>query len=60
MWRDPIVEEVRRVRAEFAARFGNDLGAMMKELQRAEAEGGREVVSLPPRRPVSSSDAAEV
>ena len=58
MWRDPIVEEVRKIRAEFAARFDNDLEAMMKELRRTEAEGGREVVSLPPRRPASTSDAA--
>lgn len=53
--RDEIVEEVRRVRHEHAAKFGNDLAAIfadMREKTKKEEESGRKVVSLPPRRPV--------
>ena len=53
MWTDQIVEEVRRSREEYAARFGHDLDAIAQDLrkqtERLEAEGW-EVVSLPPRR----------
>ena len=30
MWRDPIVEEVRRVRDEYARRLNYDLEAMVR------------------------------
>ena len=49
-WRDPIVEEVRKVRQEHAARFNNDLKAIAEDLRRRQAEGGRKIVSFPPRR----------
>lgn len=32
MWKDPIVEEARKVRNEHAARFKNDLKAICREL----------------------------
>jgi hypothetical protein len=38
MWRDPIVEEVRRNREEIFARFGNDLDRYIKFLQKAERQ----------------------
>ena len=48
--KDPIVEEVRKIREEHAARFGNDLRAIYEDLKRAERQSGRTVVSLPPKR----------
>jgi hypothetical protein len=33
MWKDPIVEEVRRIREEHAARFGYDLKAIYEDLK---------------------------
>ncbi|MEX0777545.1 MAG: hypothetical protein WD042_17710 [Phycisphaeraceae bacterium] len=50
---DPIVEEVRRARRDYAARFNNDLAAMVADLQRRTDEArraGREVVTRPPRQ----------
>jgi len=48
MWVDPVVEEVRREREAFAERFGFDVAAICRELQRLqELEQGREMV-LPP------------
>ncbi|MBF0138331.1 MAG: hypothetical protein H7833_20255 [Magnetococcus sp. DMHC-1] len=49
MWEDPIVEEVRKVREEHAARFDYDLDAIYKDLKRLERESGREMVNLKPR-----------
>jgi hypothetical protein len=49
MWHDPIVEEVRRVREEYAARFGYDLQAIHRDLKQREQASGRKIVSLPPR-----------
>jgi hypothetical protein len=50
MWKDPIVEEVRRIREEHAARFGYDLKAIYEDLKEAESRSGRRLVSLPPKR----------
>ncbi|MHC5016906.1 MAG: hypothetical protein ACYTGM_20830 [Planctomycetota bacterium] len=49
-WRDPIVEEVRKVRQEYAARFNYDLKAIAEDLRRRQAESGRDIVAFPPRR----------
>jgi hypothetical protein len=58
MWKDPIVEEVRKVRDEYAARFNYDLDAMLKDLQEKQEASGREVVNLKPRRTTSSPEGA--
>ena len=52
MWRDPIVEEIRKYRQEYAAQFNYDLKAICRDLRERQKKGGRKVVSLPPR-PVS-------
>ena len=46
---DPIVDEVRKHRAEHARRFNFDLHAICADIQKMEATCGRTVVSLPPR-----------
>lgn len=54
MWNDPIVEEVRRTREEYAARLNHDLDAIFRDLQDQQEQARREgweVVSLPPRQP---------
>ncbi|MBF0109904.1 MAG: hypothetical protein HQL76_12075 [Magnetococcales bacterium] len=45
MWTDPIVEEVRKNREEFAARFNFDLRAMGKALQEREKISCRKMIS---------------
>lgn len=54
MWKDPIVEEVRKVREEHAARFDYDLERIFQDLKEQEQKSGRKVVSLSPRRPETS------
>ena len=51
MWKDPIVEEVRKIREAHAVRHGYDLRAIFEELKREEAESSRAFVRLEPRRP---------
>ncbi len=50
---DPIVEEVRRIRAEIAARNGDDLRRIFDDARSREGSGGRRVVSY------DRTDAAE-
>jgi hypothetical protein len=45
---DPIVEEVRRIRAEIAARNGNDLRRIFEDARKREGSDGRRVVSYDP------------
>jgi hypothetical protein len=51
MARDPIVDEVRRVREQYAARFGFDLGAIYRDLKERERLGEFTTVYRRPRRP---------
>ncbi len=55
VWKDEIVEEVRRARHEHAAKFGNDIAAIFADLREKTRRSGRKVVSLPPRRPLPRS-----
>lgn len=45
--KDPIVEEVRRHRAEHTRRFQGDLAAICADLRQVERRAGRKVVRLP-------------
>ena len=53
---DPIVEEVRKARDDYAKRFNYDLDAICRDLQEKQKRGKRKVVSLPPKRPRKMSD----
>ena len=46
---DPIVEQVRRVKEEHAARYNYDIRAMCEAQREEQKRGGRQVVSLAPR-----------
>ena len=47
---DPIVDEVRRVREAYAARFHFDLDAIFRDLKEQEKQSGHTFVSFPPAR----------
>jgi hypothetical protein len=47
--RDPIVEQVRRARAAYAAQFDHDLDRMVDDLKRRQDQGEFKVVRRPPR-----------
>ena len=51
MWRDPIVEEIHRIRDEHAKKFEYDLHAICEDLRKQQITSGRKVVSRQPRKP---------
>ncbi len=51
---DEIVEEIRRHREAHAASLEYDLQRIIEDLQRQEEESGTEVVTRPPRKPVTA------
>ena len=50
MEKDPIVEEMRKVREAHAAKFNYNLKAICADLKKKEKDCGHPVVSLPPKR----------
>ena len=56
MKEDPIVNEIRRWRAEYAARFNHDLDAIFQDLK--EGERGKDTVRLPAKA-AEAAEAAE-
>ncbi len=46
MYQDAIVEEIHRIREEYSRSFNHDLKAIFADLQKQQAESGREVVDL--------------
>ena len=50
MAKDPIVEDVRAIRAAIAAEHGNDLDAIIRALKRKQGADGRRVVDLSAKR----------
>jgi hypothetical protein len=57
MWKDPIVEEVRRIRDEFAAQYDYDIDALYKVIRKAQDESGREIIDLRASRDTASAKA---
>ena len=51
MWKDPIVEEVRKIRQQHAKQFNYDLRAIVDDLRRQQEQSGRKYVRFEPRRP---------
>ena len=49
MIEDPIVEEIRKYRAEHAARYNNDLNKICEALRQQEKKSQKEFVTFGPR-----------
>ena len=49
MQADPIIEEVRHIRQEYAERFGFDLRAVAADLRKREQQHPGRLVSFPPK-----------
>lgn len=50
MKEDPVVEEVRRIRWEYAKRFNFDLRAIAADLRKHEQQHLNRLVSFPPKK----------
>ena len=54
MVRDPIVDEVRRVREDLAARYSFDIKAILRASKKRQGRSTRKVVSFVPKKKVSA------
>ena len=54
MARDPIVDEVRRVREEQAAKHAFDVKAILAAAKKRQRRSGRKVVSFLPKKKLSA------
>ncbi len=52
MWKDPIVEQIHKIRQEFAGNFNFDLKAMFEDLKEQEKKNRQRIVSLPIKRKI--------
>lgn len=57
MWKDPIVEEMRKLREKYAAEFNHDIDAIYEDIQKRQARLSQKPVSFPPRKPTQTSSA---
>lgn len=55
MWRDSIVEEIRRNRQVYAARFHHDIKAICRAAREQKQRNSHRIVSLPPRSATSTA-----
>ena len=58
MWRDPIVEETRKLREQYAGQFHHDVDAIFEDIQKRQAKDNKKPVSFPPRTPTNAPDIA--
>lgn len=47
MWKDEVLEDIYKLREEHAKAFNYDLQAICDDLQKRQAESGRQVISKP-------------
>lgn len=52
MWKDPIVEETRKLREEYASQFNHDIDAIFEDIQKRQTQSAQKPMSLPPRKPI--------
>jgi len=46
MWKDSLVEEIRKIREQHAAQFDYNIAAIVEALQQEEEHSGRRIVSF--------------
>ena len=58
MWKDPIVEETRKLRELYASKFNHDIDAIYKDMQLRQTQSNKKPVSFPARKPSKVRNAA--
>jgi len=51
MWKDPIIEEIRQLREQYASQFNHDFERIFQDIQKRQMQEGKTLVRFPPRRP---------
>lgn len=50
MWKDPIVEETRELREQYASKHNHDIDAIFEDIQQRQSKTDKKWVSFPPRK----------
>jgi hypothetical protein len=58
MWKDPIVEETRKLREQYAKQYNENLDAIFEDIKRRQAKSDKKLVTFPPRKPANAPDVA--
>lgn len=59
MFQDEIVEEIHRIRKEYAESFNYNLDAIFADLQKQQLESDREVVKLPLKQSIRKHESSK-
>ncbi len=57
MWKDPIVEETRELREQYASKHNHDIDAIFEDIQQRQSKSDKKWVSFPPRKLFNSPTA---
>lgn len=57
MRKDPVVEETRKLREQYAKTLNHDIDAIFDDIQKRQIKSGKKLVSLPSRKPTKTHDA---
>ena len=52
MWIDPIIEETRELRRQYACLHNHDIDAIFKDIQQRQTKSKEKLLALPPRKPI--------
>ena len=58
MWQDPIIEETRNLRKQYAEKFNYSIEAIFADIRKRQSKSGRKRVSFPARKPISTKQSA--
>jgi len=58
MWKDPIVEETRKLREQYTSKFNHDIDKIYEDIQLQQTKSNKKPVSLPARKPFKTPNAA--
>ena len=58
MYTDPVIDEIRKYRDQYAARFNYDIKAMLEDIWRRQKESGRQTVTRTPKRMAAADNSA--
>jgi hypothetical protein len=56
---DPIVEETRILREQYARKFNHDIDAIYEDIQQRQMQSKQKPVSYPPRKPSKGINTAK-
>ena len=58
MSQDPIVEEIHRIRVQYAEKFDNDMHAICEDARKKQLQCSPLITSRPPRKPLEKKNIA--